>query len=845
MIKLISREYSNPYRPETTSFVIGNVGDRVKAKFEIDVTCEMQVSQSEPLMFDGATQQFTLTNGKSWGDYGFVEGDTATFYYDLALTDINGNRTTTTYFVPITFGIIQNSTANIIFLAHAIFPNVLPGMIDSSASFDNIYIKKDKQVESLDLLYTLIPNDEVDSLSLNSIIDGSQTRLRATNVDTTTSGFLNLVGTQSGMAFIASGCKWRFVNKPDSFTYRYEIELEYIIHNVYEDVTSFMDGIMPSNSAGINALTDSYQFIGYPQFNNPNVTIKSDISRTKQLGNTGWFDENYNELPNNFNVVSLDYSDYYTGVPLASVNYAGQTRVKAIISGIQNIAQLKSYPLWVWLPSDKSTYLDNKLTPYHWNSRISNGGVAPFQISASPSPTVYQGYQTPYNGNPSNINWQYIHYYIQGGNLVFEGVLIPIIGFTQFYENNPSERNFALAISIANGALPTRQSDRVTLLLDKGEMIKYVPPIGAWTPSNDNDFTYGNEVTQNPQQCADFYLEDVFLKGFDFGIDITQNKRPQSIEFAIEAENITTGQKVTYENRSIDLTSFPSDTSGVPQYNYSSANGYQLWNNSPFNLTELKRNAALDNGNIKYYSARVGYTVRYEDWIAKSGMPNDFFDALKQHNGFNESWLNVMQTAGWKLQFTVYLNVNNNGTIERYENEYPFIVSDLDSNHNLVKNWSARREDNTPLTVQLDPATNAPLIPILNGERTILQCDFVKQSGAFGNINTYFGEFTIEVRNGLGEKEVRRVISYETPEASNPFEPIIGEITVKKTLTAANIISLEIAIEPTKLIQSTSYRITSRLGCGYTPQLPKDYWVNELGEKFINENNDYIIFNNN
>lgn len=846
MIKLISREYENAFRPEKTTYVIGNVGDRVKAKFVIDVSCELVLSNAEPLMYDGANQQFTLANGKSWGDYGFAEGDSGFLEYDATFTDIDGNQSTIRTINIVNFGIIQGSVANIISTNITPFPSVLPGMVDSHLSYSNIVIRIDKQIESLDLDYTLVANSDVDSLTLNSFIDGSVTKLRATNVSTTTSGALNLVGLQSGMAFIASGCKWRFLNKPDAFTYRYEIELEYLIHNFYDNVTDFMNGVFPDNVQGQNALTDSYQFVGYPQFNNPNVTIKSDISRTKQLGNTGWFNENYNDLPNDFTVQSVDFSDYYTGVPLAAVNYAGLTKVKAVISGIQNIGQLKSYPLWAWLPMDKSTYLDNKLTPFHWNTRVSNmGSFPPLTITSSPNPSFVPGYQTDLSVLYDGMTWQYLHTYIQGGNLVFEGVLIPSPPFTTFYENNPSERNYVLALSVANNALGTRQSNRVTLILHKGEMIKYIPPIGAWNPSQQNTFTYSNEDTRNLQQCSDMYVEDVVLKGFDFGIDISQNKRPQSIEFVIEAENATTGQKVTYESRSIDLTTFPSDNNGVPQYNYSSLNGYQLWNNSVFNETTLKRNPSLDSGTIKYYSALVGYTIRYEDWIEKTGMPSSFFNSNAPHNGFNENWLSALQAAGWRIQFTVYINVPNGSGIDRYENEYPFIFKDLNSNNDLVKTWSARREDNTPLAVQIDSLTGEPLLPILNNERTILKCEFTKQSGVFGNIANFAGEFTIEIRNGLGEKSVRRAIDYFAPEQSNPLEPLIGEISVKKTLVSANVISLEIAVEPTKLEQAREYRITSRLICGITPRVERFNWVNELGEKFINNDNNYIIFNNN
>ena len=63
----------------------------------------------------------------------------------------------------------------------------------------------------------------------------------------------------------------------------------------YDDITNLINKIAPDAVLGSEALTDIIKITGKPVYNNPNITITNDVKKTVQKGNTGWFDENFNQ----------------------------------------------------------------------------------------------------------------------------------------------------------------------------------------------------------------------------------------------------------------------------------------------------------------------------------------------------------------------------------------------------------------------------------------------------------------------------------------------------------------------------------------------------------------------
>ena len=114
----------------------------------------------------------------------------------------------------------------------------------------------------------------------------------------------------------------------------------------FDDVTNFEDSIAPPVLFDTNSVTDNFEIIAYPVYNNPNIEIKNDLSVTDKLGNVGWFDENYNGLDNDFTITSVSYENA-AGDVVTQLDYANPIKVTAVIDGVRNVTGQTKMLLWV------------------------------------------------------------------------------------------------------------------------------------------------------------------------------------------------------------------------------------------------------------------------------------------------------------------------------------------------------------------------------------------------------------------------------------------------------------------------------------------------------------------
>ena len=119
---------------------------------------------------------------------------------------------------------------------------------------------------------------------------------------------------------------------------------------------------------------DNFKIIFFPKWNNPNTKIQNDLKNTARLGNTGWFNENFNQLTNNFNIDSVAYFDT-SGNPVDAVDYFASTKVVIIASGVNNVnTNTKCGFGFMWVPRLEEDY-KNKHTPFYQNAFIQTGAI--------------------------------------------------------------------------------------------------------------------------------------------------------------------------------------------------------------------------------------------------------------------------------------------------------------------------------------------------------------------------------------------------------------------------------------------------------------------------------------
>lgn len=820
-VVITGRDYKNRYRPEIVDWLLGNVGDWQTLTLEAEFSIEKKATQNEPFFVENGGDDVVLGDGTAWEDYGFDLGDAVTYSMVVTLYDSNGNPQTG-------FPVTVNQTRVIEFLqgdrlrfVGGFFDReMMIPFQDADLKVENVVFYVDKKPQGAEITYGHLKNSEADNANLASFIDGTYTRIIAEYMHTLT-GWQNMlfIGLQSGMSLRSA--RWRYDGKEGTHTYKYRFEIEFMIHSFFEDLSNFETMTAPSQVFDAESVTDNFELIGYPEWNNPNTRIMSDKKDTKRLGNTGWFNENFNGLDNDFTVLSVEYTDVFSNTPTQRLSYGAETKVKAVISGIPNLANgLSRFGIgFIFLPEREDLYKDLE-TPFQQNLFINtagglNSGV--FTPSNTPSGVVYTGFT---NNAGASMNVRNVHFYIQGGNLVYEAIFSPTAGLSNFIDNlDEAERNYALWISVADRTEVTNFADRVSLLLDYNYMELYVPPVGEWQPMSVGFLEHPYEddgaegIIREAEACTHFKIEDDLLAVIPFNVDINGDI-PTKMEFVIETENLTNGQKYELQRYAVDLTGYPTDGAGVPQWNYDQIRGFKLEDGNNKNWVKIQRDPSTDDGNSIGYKAYYGFKIRWEDWIARTGVPNDFFDPSSEHNGFNNDWYGYLNLPDWVFQFTVYTHAPLNGNAVKYVNERRFTFDDYDQNENIETEWSILREsDGTALPMSIDGDTGKPLGILLENEQVRLRCLYRKISGYFAPLELHYGTLCIEVDKGAGQFEFRQLSTVWGSETDNPLIPIAGETKTKITMVSPNEILLECLVEPTLLQEAIRYKLSSRLGC--------------------------------
>lgn len=815
------REYKNRYRAEVVDWLLGNVGDWQKLCLLCEFAVEKIISQSKPLFIENLGTELVLGDGTEWGDFGFDVGDTLNISMRIRVRDEDGNiALNDTVNITRDIQVLQGDRV-ILDTAWTVQADMLP-YDNGRVVLDQVIVWVDKQPQGAEIHYGHLTNSDADGANLSSFIDGSITRMIALYMDTLTGWQpLEFIDLQSGMS-LRSG-RWQYGGKFGTHKYKYHFEIEFMISSFFEELDNFETMTAPSQVFGVESLTDNFQIIGFPEWNNPNTRIQNDKQHTKRLGNTGWFNENYNGLDNDFTILSITYTDVFSSSTTQRLSYGAETRVKAVISGIPNLANgLSKFGIgFIFLPEREDLHKDLE-TPFQQNLFVNTaGGISTgiFTPSTTASNTTYSGFT---NLAGVSMDVKDVHFYISGGNLVYEATFVPTAGFTNFIGNlDEVDRNYALWISVADRTEETNFADRVSLLLDYNKLDLYIPPIGAYEPM---DIRFNrhpqDELGAIRGNCED-YIEDDFLAIVKFTIDITE-PIPSGIEFVVESEklfNPNAGRKYELQKYNIDLTGFTLDGAGVPQWNYDEIRGFKLQAGNNKNFVKVFRDPTQDNGNNKGYIAYYGFKMRWEDWILRTGVPAEYFDSSELNNGFNNDWKHYFDTFQHKLQFTVYIEAVVNGVIGRYENNKEILtLHDYDTNNDIDTTWEFfRQSDNQTLNAGIDPSTGKPLGVILD-ELVRVEVEFENTAEPM-DANIMYGTICIEIDKGAGQFEFRQLSSVWGRESDNPLIPLPTETKLKVEQLALNRIKTSCLIDPNLLQDAIKYKLTARLGynncCSY------------------------------
>lgn len=810
-VRIYGRNYRNQYRNELTDWLLGNVGDWQRLELGFRVACEVSFLQTNPLIFEGSNK-WILGNGKMWGDYGFDIGDTIVMSFKITVYDSDGNPIGT---FPATWSrTITNIWGDNLEYSGGTNPNdyqMFPIEKGNLSVFD-VMCYADKRPQGALITYGHTTNEDSDSMNINSFIDGTKSVIKLLGMHTVAVNSWQLgekIGFQSGMSI--GNISWTYWGKIGTHSYNYVANIEYMISSFYEDTSNLETRTPPSTVFNANSITDNFDIVCMPEWNNPNCRIQNDMNETKRLGNTGWFDENFNGFDDPFTVNSVNYYDVTTGAIQDSLSYSSQTRVVAEITGINNLINgVSKFGFGFILINDlDERYKENK-DSFHENMSVNTGDFN-YPVYPASNTVDFATRLGFHKGDGIKVDVRNVRFQIIGTTTVrFEAIIMPTPSMTAFFETlDPQDRRFAIWVSLADSSKVTNFSDRVSKLLDFNEMKKFLPPLGEWENMSTDMIEHAQDPYASDIDCPDvFFVEDDIFARTLFGLNINE-EIPSSLIVGIEAVNSVTLQSVTLESQTINLTLFPNDSNGIPQFDVDETRGFHYISGNDKNLLILERYPPLDANPTYVYALGFGFKIRWEDWLQRLGFPSDFFDSSEQNNNFNNDWF-TKQLGNWSINHVVYM-VTSEGA---YKNLTPIIIKDYDSNTDIVKNWSYFRDsDSAPMTVSIDPISGLPLGAILQGEKTRIQVDFVKTSGAYQSpITDYYGKIMLLPSTG-NHKQHRQLSTIVGSEPSNPLEPITGETHCKIELISPNVIRLTCRVDPTKMTEEFLYRVSARLGC--------------------------------
>lgn len=591
----------------------------------------------------------------------------------------------------------------------------------------------------------------------------------------------------------------------------FEFELEFMVSSFFDQFADLENRSIPPYLTGDGSLTDNFKIEFYPEWNNPNVMIKNDMTKTKRLGNTGWFNENYNELPNDFEVESIKYLDVNAN-PVDSLDYSAITKVQIVIAGVPNLNPDTECGFgFAWIPTDEDDF-KNKETPFYRNCFVQSGSTTDGFVLDQLYPDTFIGGGL----NGGSMDTTQIRFSNSNGKIVMEANFVPNASFFNIFDaKNENDRNYVIWVSVADGSLERNFSDRVSLIADTGSMVKNIPPAGNYNQIDNSFIEHPFDETNTGVESLQGIIQDDILCRMPLRIPTDGSKVFQRITFGVEIFNIGLNQSFELERFDVDLTQFPITSDGVQQLDVDTIRGFKLEPGNNKNFVKIQRDTDLDTVDFAGFICLYGTKIRWEDWLLNSNAPNAFFDANQLNNGFNNDWFDYLVTQGWSIKYFAEIISNESGDLFEYKNQWNMDFVDYDQNTNIaVTHQYFRNSDNTLLNIGTDIETGRPLGVIVSNEPTRIEIEFEILDTGVWDLSTTYGVITIEIDRGAGRFEQRQLSSVWGSENDNPLVPLIGETKLKVEVDGTNkFLKLSCLVDPDLLEDAEKYRITGRVGC--------------------------------
>lgn len=732
-INIVDIQDTNAFEPNAVSFPIGNAGQWKHRRVELSGGVFSETTTSNLFTFKTVNSNGNYDIERiqgSWIEDGFEVGDSIKIRYNYV--DTGGATTGELLSTIISLSdLVMETDTEFASTGNATYP-------ESSTGHNWVRISTPKTINAIEFKFNQLDNDSIDSATMNSIIDGTQAVLIAENIDATdlvTVNQMTQIGVKSGSTIINATVKGNGVGTGvNDHLSSFIVEFDYKISGELDNINNYLDNEAPSFYESNNCLTNNMFVKFQSENNNPNVSIVNDPNSavTKKLGNTGWKGENYNGLPTNLSVTSIEYRENDASGDISNAPfYNNDTFVTIVIEDLDANPLSKYAFQFMYVPTLESQYKNNSVSEAGnllINSIQEQDGI-PLENTGLPVAGTFQGFT---NVNGARMDVKDPHLVISGTTITLTLTLSPNTVFGEYMEAQ-LDGNRLVSLQMSGGRVTNSpvDSNRTRIIVANVQMEKLLLSRGNY-PLLDSKFLQHNEDendTGNPLPYG--YIMDDQKQYAQIPVNKNNDFKLVGIRSEIIIEETATGASGVLESNRLDLTGYPvtndPQLGEIIQANSGdSLRGFTLSSDNKNNWYRVNRRSDLDTLNFWYLEYWYAFRLRFEDWIEATNLPSDLYDDTLANNNYNQNWLDKL-IAGWELKYKLYIEVEevNTNTINgqettsqsTFEDTFPIdFVLDYESG-DLVGEAITYNSNNDPLFISTDPTIyNKNLNGLINGE---------------------------------------------------------------------------------------------------------------------------------
>lgn len=546
----------------------------------------------------------------------------------------------------------------------------------------------------------------------------------------------------------------------------------------------------PAHLDAQNCLKYVFELKGGVTSQNPNE-IKS-VLESNTLGESGFFDENFNTRPAQFSVKSITYTDNATALALTNIDVDKTTDVEMIIE------------------SPTSIDLDY------------NHAVVPF-IMALRDETEYTQ-----NSNDWETNMLFdSKYTVRNAGAVSSSIITNLLVTAGSPASDELKINFSVSFSAAQ--IATIESDNVNYIIgahvddlnDVGvKRTAALATVGTFIKDFDVSGLFGidefffyrkdMDVDIDGVTSYDGWVEDGFLFKARMYLETSLDPNILSVDTKLVAYD-TVNDTFFVIDKNIDSFSTASRTGTTQNINIVKYRNFNLDINSPFNkITYFMDGTA---GTQQFYEMRIPFKLQWMDYLQLNTVDGTFFDALEPFNGSNYDVSRYSEVSNYELRIIMDVVVQNADTglvteTTTYREIFPFINANTYDLDDGLAQFSAQ-----DIELQTVSGVTIGTQEILDGQDTKVVVTFTPTTPV-ALTNNYYGIISIEEFENGGVSKINELSSLETAAANNKLKPLAGESFTKVTNNGSTIV-LECLIDSTQMtsyMPTTQFHISARIG---------------------------------